>query len=193
VAVGVTGLNTGCPRCRFDAALCLCAEVVPVETRARFVIVRHATEARRRSNSGRIAALALPRCEIVDVRETREPMNFDPPAGAWLLFPGGGVPAPGTPPPSAVIVLDGSWLEAKRLFARMESLHALPRLSLPPAPGTSRLRRPPSYGMATLESIAHAVEVLEGPEKARSLHALYGLFVDRSRDAARRAGRRLLQ
>ena len=79
------------------------------------------------------------------------------------------------------------------MFIRLPALHRLPRLSLRAPPETPRLRRPPSYGMATLESIAHAVETLEGPAKARPLHELFALFVSRSIEGARRAGRRLLK
>ncbi|MCE9584774.1 MAG: DTW domain-containing protein [Planctomycetes bacterium] len=182
-----------CPRCQFDGRLCLCREVPRVETRTAFVIVRHANEARRRSNSGRIAALALSRCEIVDRRDRRDRAEFEPPPGAWLLYPGGGIPAESEPRPGTVVVIDGTWREARRLFHQHPSLQLLPRLSFPPPPATPRLRRPPPYGMATLESMAHAVEALEGAEKARPLHQLFALFVTRSRKAARRAGKWLLQ
>lgn len=181
-----------CPRCRLDPGLCLCGDVVRVETKSRFVILRHMNESRRRTNSGRIAALALSNGELVDRRERGDELDFEPPPGAWLLFPGGHTPA-SPAPPAAVVVLDGTWREAKRMFIRVPALQRLPRLSLgPPAP-TLRLRKPPSYGMATLESIAHAVEALEGPEKARPLHELFALFVARNLEGARRAGRRLLR
>lgn len=180
-----------CPRCWLDPGLCLCPDLPRVETRTRFVILRHANEAHRRTNSGRIAALALPRCEIVDRRERFDAIEFQPPDGAWLLFPGGSTAPTGEP--GAIVVLDGSWREAKRMFLRVPALQRLPRLSLPPPPPTPRLRKPPSYGMATLESIAHAVERLEGPAKARPLHELFALFVARSREGARRAGKKLLR
>ena len=55
-----------CAACYLEPALCLCAIVPRVETKTRFVILRHFVEATKRTNSARIAALALPRCEIVD-------------------------------------------------------------------------------------------------------------------------------
>lgn len=182
-----------CPRCWLDRGLCLCAEVRPVETRTRFLILRHLNEARRRTNSARIAALGLANCELLDRREKFDRIEFEPPPGAWVLFPNAPPPMEGQKPPDVLIVLDGTWREAKRMFARVPALQLLPRLSLPPPPPTPRLRVPPAYGMATLECIAYAVGLLEGEEKSKPLHDLFALFVDRSREGARRAGRRLLR
>jgi DTW domain-containing protein YfiP len=66
---------------------------------------------------------------------------------------------------------------------RIPALRRLPRLSLPapPAP-VERMRRPPRAGhLATLESIARALELLEGPEVARPLDLLFAEAVFRSR------------
>lgn len=182
-----------CKGCRLDPPLCLCGEVRRVETRTRFVILRHEHESRRRTNSARIAALAMTNCEVADRAERESRMEFEPPPGAWVLYPGADPLPEGAPLPATLVVVDGTWRESKRMFLRVPALQRLPRLSLPPPPGTVRLRTGPSYGMATLESIAHAVERLEGAETARPLHELFALFVARSKEAARRAGRRVLK
>ncbi len=182
-----------CPRCFLDDGLCLCAEIPRVETRTAFLILRHVNEARRRTNSGRIAALAMPKCEIVDNRERRDMTGFEPPPGSWLLFPGGDTAAKDAAPPATVIVLDGTWREAKRLFLRTPALHRLPRVPILPAAPADHLRRPPPGGLATLEAIACAVQSLDGDAPARALHELFALFVKRSLEGARRAGRRLLR
>lgn len=175
-----------CPRCCLDPRDCLCAAVPSVATRTRFLILRHAIEAKRRTNSGRIAALALPNSEVI---EPKRDLAFPP--GTWLLYPGGQAPPAGLP--EALVVLDGSWREARRMFIRTPALQRLPRLSLPPpAKAPARLRRSASPGnMATLEAIARAVGILEGDEAARPLHALFEEFVRRSTAGARRVGRRL--
>lgn len=181
-----------CDRCRLDPGLCLCAEIPRVASRTRFLVLRHLNESVKRTNSARLASLALPHCEIRDTCERRERGPFEPPEGAWLLYPGGSAVIP-EGRPAAVVVLDGSWRETKRMFLRNPALHRLPRLSLAAPTGTPRLRKPPPGGMATLEAIAHAVEALEGPDVARPIHELFALFVSRSVTGARRAGRRLLR
>jgi DTW domain-containing protein len=179
-----------CPRCRLETALCLCADIPRVPTKARIVILRHAIESRRVYNSGRIAALALPNSEIVDHGEKGSPATEIDATGAWLLYPGGDPPR-GVP--ERLVVLDGTWREARRMFIRIPALRKLPRLSLtPPASAGPRLRRPPSKdGMATLEAIAHAVGALEGAETAKPLHRLWSLFVERSITPDRRAVRKI--
>jgi DTW domain-containing protein len=182
-----------CSHCLLDTPKCLCAEVERVATRTRFVILRHAIETKRRSNSARIAALALPNCEILEHGEEDSGRTEVPTGpGTWLLYPGGAAPAPGATLPERLIVLDGSWRQARRMLIRLPELHRLPRLSLaPPAQGSARLRTPPSpEGMATLEAIAHAVEFLEGAAAAKPLHRLWEQFVARSIRGPRKAYRR---
>jgi len=182
-----------CLRCVLQADRCLCAGIERVPTRTRFVILRHALETSRRSNSARIAALALPNCEIREHGEEdsgRTKLPAGP--GTWLLYPGGAPMEPGAAIPKRLIVLDGSWRQARRMLIRLPELHRLPRLSLsPPAVATERLRTPPlPEGMATLEAIAHAVEFLEGAAVALPLHKLWSQFVDRSLRGPRRALRK---
>jgi DTW domain-containing protein len=61
------------------------------------------------------------------------------------------------------------------------ALRALPELALPvPEVAPIRLRVPPHQaGMSTLEAIAHALRLLEGPEVAAPLLALYDELVRR--------------
>ncbi len=156
--------------------LCLCAEVPRVETRTRFLVVRHEREAWRSSNSARVAALALPRLSIVPYGGRDTPLDearFRA-AGTWLLFPGSPPPPPGTPPPETLVVVDGSYRQARRIVHHVESIRGLPRLSLPgPPPEAPRARQPPTKdGMGTLEAIAAAVRLLEGPEVSAPLERL---------------------
>ncbi|KAL3690027.1 hypothetical protein R1sor_016336 [Riccia sorocarpa] len=68
-------------------------------------------------------------------------------------------------PPTQLIVLDGTWSKAKRLFYENPWLHNLPHYRLPPSKGSSRygiIRKEPKPGcMSTIESIVMALEVLE--------------------------------
>src|SRR5262245_55653473 len=103
-----------CTRCLLRE--CLCAQVPVVETRTRVVIVRHRLERWRSSNSGRLAALALRNCEIIDHGGELGIARLPRLDGAWLVFPEG---APTTacpePPPRQLIVLDATWAQARRM------------------------------------------------------------------------------
>jgi DTW domain-containing protein YfiP len=170
-----------CATCRLAVARCVCALVPRVETRTRITIVRHVIERWKPSNTARLAALALPSCEIVEhgARGGAPPDLAGP--DTWLLFPGAAAPPPGRP--RRLVVLDGSWPQARRMAQRIPSLRALPRLSLPaPASPPARMRRAADAArLATLEAIARALDLLEGGEVARPLDALLAEVVRRVR------------
>jgi DTW domain-containing protein YfiP len=67
------------------------------------------------------------------------------------------------------------------MYKRIHSLRGLRELALrAPAVAPLRLRQPPHVdGMSTLEAIAHALGLLEGPQIAEPLHALQAEFVQR--------------
>jgi DTW domain-containing protein YfiP len=159
----------------------VCALVPRVEARTRVVIVRHVLERWKPSNTARLAGLALPSCELWPYGGATDPPWAQLGDGAWLLFPGGGAAV--DEPPRTLVVLDGSWPQARRMLQRIPALRGLPRLSLPaPAEAVPRMRRPPRPdGMATLEAIARALELLEGPAIAAPLDALHAEVVRRSR------------
>jgi len=57
--------HSHCSRCFLRREICICPILPTVPTRAEFIILRHITETRRPSNTGRLAALALPNSRIV--------------------------------------------------------------------------------------------------------------------------------
>ncbi len=167
-------LTGHCARCYLHTAICLCADFPRVATRTEIVIVRHVAEVRLTSNTGRFAALSLPNCRLIEYGGGE---RFDEAwvqaEGTALLYRTGRAQTL-TPVPKRLIVLDGTFRQARRMYKRIGALRAVPELALvPPAVPPLRLRQPPHPdGMSTLEAIAHALELLEGPEVAAPLHAL---------------------
>jgi DTW domain-containing protein YfiP len=155
---------------------CICDRIPRIETRTRFVILRHAWELDKGSNTGRIAHLALPNSVVHDIGLKDQP--FDPgwiPERAALLFPD--VARDVHESPETVVVLDGTWGQAKRMVHRNEALWRLPRLRLDTPPERRRLRTPPRVeGMSTIEAMAQVLARYEDADKARELDALYDLL-----------------
>jgi DTW domain-containing protein YfiP len=172
-----------CPRCYLPTRLCLCSQVPQLDTRTEFLVIRHNKEKEKSTNTARLAALALSRCQVLTYGAPGQPFDASVLEGpdTWLLFPETQSPAPEAPPPRRLIVLDGSWGQARRMVQRLPVLRRLPGLALPPPrPNTRRLRRPPNpEGMSTLEAMAGAVALLEGEELALRLYALHELMIDR--------------
>lgn len=163
--------------------MCFCAEIVPIETRTRILVIRHALESGHSFNTGRLALLALSRASL---HEFGAPgARFDEsvvpaPSEAVLLFPGGAPgPPPRDPPPSTLVVLDGTWPQARHMRLRILPVRGLSTWSLPPPPRTlPRLRRSRVPGeISTFEAIAHALRLLEGEATAAALEGLYLRFL----------------
>jgi DTW domain-containing protein YfiP len=174
-----------CPRCWLRDAFCICAEVPRVEHRTEVVLVRHEREGWKSTGTARVAVQALTRSTLLDYSEdgaVTEAALQSLVKDAALLFPETGVePKPLSTPPKRLIVLDGTWRQTRRMLKKLPSLAAVPRLVLPEkAEAPLRLRESADpLGRSTLEAIADALELLEGPQAAGPLHALHALFVER--------------
>jgi tRNA-uridine aminocarboxypropyltransferase len=68
--------------------------------------------------------------------------------------------------PITLIAVDGTWSQAKALLRRNPRLAALPRVAFSPgSPSIYRIRRQPAeHCVSTVEALARALDVLEGPE-----------------------------
>ena len=181
-APGIVDLQLG-------GGLCVCAllPTPPLPTRTRLVLYLHRYEARNPANTGRLAAACLAASEgRVAGRDEARAAPFVAPSRALLLYPApDAVPLDRLPPtdqPTILVVPDGTWRQAERLRRLVPGLRALPCVTPPPGPrSTYRLRtelRPD--GLATLEAIARAFAVLEGPAVAAALDRGFRAMVERT-------------
>ena len=169
-----------CDRCHLRPDLCLCADIRPIRTRTRIVIVRHQLEAKRSSGTARIALLALPDAVLVEYGRSPLEPALTPLLGPSpaLLYPDGAAPC--EQPPDTIVVVDGSWSQARHMMVRSPVLRRLPRLVLPPSDPLPRLRvAPHPGGLSTLEALVRAIGVVEGPDAAAPLEELCRLHVTR--------------
>ncbi len=175
---GPIDLSRRCARCLFPPVACLCPAIPRLWTRTEFLLLRHASELTRPTNSGRWAALALERTRVLDYALPGRRLDLDALAapGTAVLFPSPH-PPPLDPAPHRVVVLDATWTQARRMLQRIPALRALPRIGLPawPLRGALPMRRRPTVGggVSTIEAMAGALDLLGEPEEARALHALH--------------------
>jgi DTW domain-containing protein YfiP len=155
-----------------------------LETRTRLVLVVHFSEIRKPTNTGGLAASCLVNSEVV-VRgregQRSDEVVWDERTQPLLLFPheGEAKVLAETDRPVTLIVPDGNWRQAAKVRQRVPGLRDIPCVTLPPgAPSSYRLRAEPHPGgLATLEAIARALEILEGPEAGpRTRAALEHVF-----------------
>jgi DTW domain-containing protein YfiP len=168
----------------------------------------HRDEARKPTNTGRLAARCLRGSEVLIHGQLGERVQ-----APWLQEPkpdgrslgqaqsgeedqniSGGVllyPCDEAEPlsqehlangPIRLVVPDGTWRQAAKMTKRIPWIADLPRVSLPAGRETSyRLRsEPKAGGLATMEAITRAFAILEGPEVAAQLDDIFRRMVDRT-------------
>jgi DTW domain-containing protein YfiP len=173
-------LDGRCERCLQQIAHCVCSDIPSIQTQTQFLLIRHWKERRKPSNTGRLVDFALPNSTLFDYGAPGE--RWDPTvlsvAEPALLFPDPDAPVCDYRP-RTVIVVDGSWPQARKLINKLPGLKTMPRLAIhPPSEQRTRLRNPPlKDGMSTIEAVAAAIDVLEGTERGDPLRTLYDRVV----------------
>lgn len=179
----VPDLDRRCPACLFRPEDCLCPEIPRLSPPVEIVLLRHASEIRRSTNSGRWAAAAVG-ARILDYGLAGSAALDEGPLrapGTWVLWPAAAPSPPDGPRPSRLVVVDASWSQARRMMQRVGALREMPRLSLPAPAPRERLRAPPGFGMSTLEAVAQALAWLGDPGGAARLDAVHAAAVERQR------------
>ena len=186
-----------CLQCRRPASVCWCDRIVPVQSRTRACFLQHPREGRVAIGTARMAHLSLPNSELhvgVDFGEHARVRALAAQEGTALLFPGDSAVDPGelSSPPRTLIVVDGTWSQARKVVRRNPFLQALPRIGLKPSqPSNYRIRKEPSDDcVSTIEAVVHVLGALEkDPERFRPLLGVFDRMVDVQLDfAARRPG-----
>ena len=132
------------------------------------LILQHVAERFHPFNTARIVRSGLRRCEVMvghnrDFATASLPIQPD----AVLLYPSDrSIPAaeiPRTARPSQLVVVDGTWHQAKTIVRDCRQVRVLPRLELTPSrPGRYRIRREPnSQSLSTVEATVQALSLLE--------------------------------
>lgn len=202
-----------CPHCTKPPALCICDRVEAIDTRLRIVILQHPQENDAVLGTAPLVALTLPKATI---RVGLSWASLDHATGLteanrerWAVLAGVklGVTLPdevrGQPVVvidrkgrvrdlkrhglDGIIVLDGTWSQAKTLWWRNAWLLKLPRIVLTPREPSmyGRLREEPRRDfVSTLEAIADVLPALGESEQLRtSLRRLLRTLLQRARDA----------
>ncbi len=168
--------------------LCVCGDMPMLSVQSRLCLIMHRDETRKTTNTGRLAARCLQGSEILV--HGRKGEIIEAPAREefreLLLFPCAEAEELGPrhlrDGPVRLVVPDGTWRQANKMTRRIPWLATLPRVSLPEGTSTRyRLRAErKGGGLATIEAIARAFGILEGPEVRLQLEGIFRRMVDRT-------------
>ena len=179
----ITEPRAFCYRCFKAAVVCVCPTLVRVANRTHVHIIQHPREQNCPIGTVRFARLGLERCEVEVLAPwdgVPSALSTRPPDGVALLYP-----SPHARPveslaeserPQTLVVLDGTWHQAKVLYRENPWLGRLPHVFLS-TPVVSRYRiraEPKDHYLSTFEAIAATLARLE-PE-TRGLDELLRAF-----------------
>jgi len=202
-----------CPECGKPPGVCICDRVEKVATQLRVVILQHPQEDDALLGTAKLVEVTLPKAEV---RVGLSWASLDHAIGArkadrerWAVLAVAKLPVP--VPEEArnepvvvidrkgrlrdlkrhglegIIVLDGTWSQAKTLWWRNAWLLKLPRVVLHPREPSiyGRLRKEPrKEWVSTLEAIGDVLPALGEPEAVRTnLRRLLRTLLQRARDS----------
>jgi DTW domain-containing protein YfiP len=178
--------------------LCACESASRVELRTPVVVVQHNKDCRKPTNTVRILTTCLPNCVVTryavrgaefDSSALESPGEID-----WcLLFPRTDDPeatdvseqlevdefrrGSGSGRRRGIVVVDGTWAQARRMRRRLDALRSLPIFELPAGPPTRWTVRTQSdrARMSTAEATIRALAICEGAVALRPVKRYFNL------------------
>ncbi|GJM23131.1 MAG: hypothetical protein DHS20C15_30460 [Planctomycetota bacterium] len=184
-----------CYACRKPARLCVCARVPELRHRTQVLVLQHHRERFHPVGTARLARLGLTAATVREVAGpiARPPLLDD----VALLYPGPQARSlneldAASPRPQQLIVLDGTWRQARQLYRENAWLRALPQVAFTPrAPSRYRIRKPPApHCVSTIEAILEALHLLEpGTVNAAALLQAFDEMIDAQAEFMSRDGK----
>jgi DTW domain-containing protein YfiP len=174
-----------CLECFLHKNLCICSIIPSLQTRTKVVLIIHAKELKRTTNTGRLALKALQNSEMRVRGQSQEPVDLSDLLNdcyqSFLFYPSEDATELTTDflakfsKPIQLIVPDGNWRQASKVQSRHQELKNVPRVMISKKNIAIQHLRAESFaeGMSTLEAIAEALKVIEGEEVYQELIKVY--------------------
>ena len=165
-----------CSQCGKARKACICDNIVALDSQVELIILQHPTEEHRPMGTARILSLSLVNSRLLvgeDFREHGElnQLLAEPDVEHFVLYPSDvSLSAADVALPIEkkirIILLDGTWKKAFKMWQLNTQLHHLPCLHLPEdLKGNYRIRKAPSENaLSTVEAGFHVLSMIQ-PEK----------------------------
>ncbi len=167
-----------CYRCWQEKSLCLCSHVQIESSPLEVILLQHPRERRMTINTGRLVHLGIENARVFygvhfDKVEALQNLlsDIEDPAEVGILFPSPGALDLADHPPQLkkMIVVDGTWNEAKKMLHRSPSLQKIPRYFLK-TESTSNYRIRKAPRPEYLSTVEATVALLRTYEKNPTAH-----------------------
>ena len=182
-----------CLRCRRPRTVCWCDAITQVPSKTHVVFIQHPREAKVPISTCRMAHLSLPNSELhIGLSALGNPAleALCKRRGVAVLFPSESATDVDllTEAPETLVVVDGTWSNAKKVVEKCPLLSALPRLKFfPDQPGNYRIRKEPeAHCLATIEATAFVLGRLEkSPGRFTPILTAFDAMVEKQLDYIR--------
>lgn len=175
-----------CQGCGLHLDRCICKLITSLDLKTKIALVIHRKELKRTTNTGQLALKCLVNSEIrIRGEQNCKPLDLSDLLTAnyqtYLFFPSDDAVeltselVQSSPLPIQLIVPDGNWRQASKVFSRHPELKLLIKVKISNV-NTSNLHLRTEHtpeGMATLQAIALALGIIEGPNVQKILLDLY--------------------
>lgn len=161
-----------CPDCDFLKSRCLCDTLKVIPNNVHLIVLQHPTESKHPLNTVRIMKKSFKEMTVLVGEDFTSDLKLntllcDPKNECALLYPGDEATVLNADAPKKeithLILLDGTWRKAKKIFMLSHNLHTLPSIKLAPETTSDyRIRKAPSdQSLSTLEASTMALQYLE--------------------------------
>ncbi|MDO6499574.1 tRNA-uridine aminocarboxypropyltransferase [Photobacterium sanguinicancri] len=169
-----------CEQCGKAKKACICKWIQTIDAKTQLCILQHPSEVNRAIGTARILSLSLANSamfvgEDFSQHEALNALLDDPTRDVWLVYPSDTSTAitelaareqnvTQTEKSLTLILLDGTWKKAYKMWQLSTNLHTLPTVNLDNvSSGNYRIRKSPrEAGVSTVEAGYLALTALEG-------------------------------
>ncbi|MFZ4403342.1 MAG: tRNA-uridine aminocarboxypropyltransferase [Pseudobdellovibrionaceae bacterium] len=182
-----------CLDCGLSKDFCICSLIPVLQTRTRVCLVVHRKELKRTTNTGRLAIKSLVNSRMY-IRGELDQKSLDlsdlisADYRSVLFYPSDDAVELNldfmqqNPLPIQLIVPDGNWRQASKVYSRHPELADLEKVKISSANLAENHLRKEHFaeGMSTLQAIALALGVTEGADVMEALMQVYNLKLKRT-------------
>jgi len=179
-----------CSQCGKARKACICETIVALDSQVELIILQHPTEEHRPMGTARILSLSLANSRLLvgeDFRHHDElnQLLAEPDVQHFVLYPNDLSQCVSqmkfqSDKKIRVILLDGTWKKAFKMWQVNTQLHHLPCLHLPEdLKGNYRIRKAPSdNALSTVEAGFHVLSVLQPKNDFSPLMAAFESMIE---------------
>ena len=165
---------TRCPVCMVHADNCYCSKIKKLSLKTKVSFIMYKKERFLPSNTANLALNSLNNSKVFyrGIKDTPLPAQFieHETHHALYLYPDDDAEVlnqdmfKDITKPINLIIPDGTWRQAKKIYVREKALEGVQKVKLPPVPKSTYLLRRQKFenGVCTFEAMAFALKFLEG-------------------------------